>query len=252
MGSSHTLANLLWLSALIFEAGILVVLFRRGLHKQYPRFSAYILLQIVSELFLTFVQGRFPYTYYYGYWVSVAASVVLTLAVLYEIVERLYPPADARRKSGIILLGWLAVGLIIGLSILSEQPWPHFDSIPSIILSVDRGVRFAICGVGLFVLVLCKLLRVSSREFVVGVVAGFVLFSGVHLLVAMALSNNAATQLWVLTEINSAAYVLAALIWLLYAIWSPKTTLGGATGTPPSGRSWPGGPAYALRSTEPR
>ncbi len=227
MGSSPILAKLLWLSAQILQLGILVVLFRRGLHKQYPRFFAYILLQIVSELFLTFVQGRFPYTYYYGYWVSVAASVVLTLAVLYEIVERLYPPVDARRKSGIILLGWLAVGLIIGLSILSEQPWPHFDSITSLILSIDRGVRLAICGVGLFALVLCKLLRVSRREFVVGVVAGFLLFSGVHLLVAMALSHNAATQRSVLAEINSAAYLLAALIWLLYAILSPKTTLGG-------------------------
>lgn len=248
---NYSLNSGLLLAAQFLQVGILVTLFKRGWHRRYPWFTAYIVLEAVSDPFLTFASNRFPYTYYFGYWATVIAAMVLTVAVLYEVIQHVWRPFDAWRKLGAALV-WLIVALITGQSAIAlwtsvaHSFW--LDSITSLILLADRDVRIVACGVGLFILFFRKRLGVSWRELVVGIVAGFVLFSAVHLVVATAMAHQIILHRRTLSALNSAGYILAELIWLGYAILSPKFIVGGSTGSTPPGGSWPGGWGYTSRA----
>ena len=226
----------LWFAAQFLEAGILFALFARGWQRQYPRFTSYIIFQLVAEVFLIFAMDRFPYIYYFGYWATMVVTIVLTFAIFYEVVQQVWAPMDARRKLGKAVV-WLIVVLIFGQSVIalwtSAAHPSHLDSITSFILSVDRDLRVVVCATGLFILVFLKRLGISWREFVVGIIAGFVLFFAVHLTVATAVAHPTVLHRSTLAAINSAAYLLATLVWLAYAILSPNVVPGGAAGSSP-------------------
>jgi len=236
----------LWFSAQVIQAGVLVALVRRGLHRQYRRFTAYILVQTVSEPLLTLASARWQYVYYYGYWATIVVTTVLTIAILLEIIEHVWWKGDTAQKVKLVLLwGLFLVTLIIAVPRFFNATPSHFDEVTSSILVLDRNVNWAICGIGLFILLFRSPLGVAWREFVVGVVTGFVLSSGVHILVAAAMMHRTVLHRSTLTAINSAAYVLAASIWLGYAILSPKAMLGGSAGGSSPRDSWPGASMYA-------
>jgi len=244
----------LWLAAQFFQVGILAALYKRSLYQRYLWFTAYIVLEAMSEPLLIYAKSRFPYTYYFGYWATVVAAIILTVAVLYEVIQHIWRPFSAWRKLGAAFI-WLIVALIIGQSAIAL--WPSvahsfwLDSITSLVLSADHTVRMVACGVGLFILLFRKRLGVSWRELPVGIVAGFVLFSAVSMVIATAMARQTTLHRATLAVLSSAGHILAELIWLGYAILSPKFIVGGSAGSTPPGGTWPGGWGYALRPTEP-
>jgi hypothetical protein len=249
---NYSLSPGLWFTAQFLQAGILVALFARGWLRRYPAFTAYIILEMVSDPFLAFANTRWPYVYYFGYWATVVASTALLVAVLYEVVQHLWRPFDGWRKLSATLV-WLVLALFLAQSVIflstSVAHSYRMDSITSLVLLADRDVRIVTCGLAVFILLFRKRLGMSWREFGVGIIAGFVLFSTVNLMVATAMSHHAVFHRSTLSAINSGAYLLTALIWLGYATLSPNLIVGGSGGSTPPQRSWPGG--YALRATEP-
>ncbi len=238
---NSALSSGLWYAAQFLEAGILVALFARGWHRQYPRFTAYIILQLVGDVFLMFAQDRFPYGYYFGYWGFTAASIVLTFAIFFEVVRQASPRVDALRKLG-WRIAWMIVALIFVQELIvlsSPAAYRPVDSITSFILSVDGDLRVAVCGTGLLILIFLKYLGTSRREFAFGIIVGFVFFSAVRILVTRAMGHPTLLYRSTLSAINSATYLLATFVWLGYAILSPNSVSGGAAGSLPPRASWP-------------
>lgn len=80
----------LWFSAPVVQIGTLWAMYIRGLHREYPYFASYLLVQVMTEPVLFLLQ-RASYTqYYYGYWVSLGVNGLLIAAVLYEVVRILF------------------------------------------------------------------------------------------------------------------------------------------------------------------
>ena len=67
---SLSLQTVLWFGAQILQLAILVCMYRRRIQEYYPAFFYYIILQVLSDPFLTLAQDRWPYTYYFGYWID--------------------------------------------------------------------------------------------------------------------------------------------------------------------------------------
>lgn len=213
----------LWLASACFQVGVLVALFRRGLHKEYPFFCNYTILQVVSVIFLLFVQ-KSPYFYYYGYWVSSALCVLISFAVLQEIFKEAFRPYEALRDLSVILFRWsiLVLVLVGGMwaitTIHSDQP----NFIHAVVLQADRSVRLMQCGLVFFLVLFSEYLGISRRHVLFGIALGFGLFASVHMLVATGVSHPSVLSATVLRRINCAAYDLAALIWLGYTALAPS------------------------------
>ena len=249
MSYAFSLQTILWLATQVLQAAIVVALFKRGLHRRYRWFTAYIALELVSDPFLAFARGTWDYTYYFGYWITVIGTTVLTVCVLNEVVQHVWPSSDGGRTIGRALV-WLIVAVVIvqsGTSLMTLRGQGSYpDQFTELILLADRDVKILALGVTVFVLVFRQRLGRSWREFSVGIVAGFALFSLAHLAIVMAMAHQAVIHRRTLGAMNSGAYLVAELIWLGYAILSPMVTFGGSGGGMGSGGSSPRGRAHAF------
>ena len=213
----------LWLASAFFQVGVLLALFRRGLHKEYPFFCNYTILQVVSVIFLLFVQ-KSQSLYYYGYWVSSALVVLISFAVLQEIFKEAFRPYEALRDLSVILFRWSVLVLVLvgGMWAITTIHSDGRDSITAVVLLADRCIRLMQCGLVFFLLLFSEYLGISRRHVLFGIALGFGLFASVHMLVATGMSHPNVLSATVLRRFNCAAYDLAALIWLCYAVLAPS------------------------------
>src|SRR5271157_5087746 len=215
---------ILWLVSPLFQVGVLVALFRRGLYKDHPYFFNYTIFQVLSVTFLLVVQrsvSLYP-LYFYGYWVSAAIGIVISFAVLQEIFKEAFRPYEALRDLSVILFRWSALVLVLfgGMWAITTLHSEGRDSLTNMILLADRCVRLMQCGLVFFLLLFSEYLGISRRHVLFGIALGFGLFASVNMLVATGMAHPGHTML--LRRINMAAYDVAALIWLCYTVLAPS------------------------------
>src|ERR1700743_2395857 len=118
----HVSQSVLWFSAQVLQLAILLAMYRRRIQDHYPAFFYYVILQVLSDPFLTLAQGRWPYTYYFGWWITTSLSVGLSFFVLQEVFRDAFRPFEALRDLSTILFRWAALVLLLvaGMSAISE------------------------------------------------------------------------------------------------------------------------------------
>jgi hypothetical protein len=214
----------LWCAGPILQFGVLVAMYRRGLHREYPYFFNYTILQVLSDPIL-FVVARYSYTmYYWGYYVSVALSALVSFAVLQEIFQDAFRPYEALRDLSVILFRWSALLLLLiaVMWYITAAKSSHVDTLTSGILLVQRSVRMMQCGLVFFLVLFSEYLGISRRHVLFGIALGFGLFASVNMLYATALQHGAFLRVSILRPINSAVYVVSVLIWLGYTALAPS------------------------------
>jgi len=231
--------SILWFSVQILQVGILVCMYRRRIQKFYPAFFNYILLQVLSDPFLTIAEGRWPYAYYFGYWATVCLSVALSFFVLQEVFRDAFRPFEALRDLSTILFRWSALVLLLvaGMSAVTASNQHHVDDLTNTILMVDRNVRVMLCGLVFFLLMFSEYLGISRRHLLFGVAVGFGFFSAMHMLVTTAIAHQTILHRATLASINSGAYLIACIIWLYY-VANPKTLHAGLSVAEARPKDW--------------
>jgi len=213
----------LWLSAPAIQLGVLVAMYRRGLQRDYPYFFYYTILSVVNEPVL-YVALRGSYTlYYYGYWVSIALTALISFAVLNEIFQNAFRPYEALRDLSVILFRWsaLVILLVAGMWAVTSSHPAQDGSITNALLLAQRSVRLMQCGLVFFLLLFSEYLGISRRNLLFGIALGFGLFASVDMLIVSGLSHAGVVHVSVLRWVKSAAYNVSALIWLGYAVLAP-------------------------------
>jgi hypothetical protein len=219
----HPIDYVLWLTAPVAQLGVLIIMYKRDFHRDFPFFFNYTILQVLTEPVLFIIQ-RNSYTFYYwGYWVSVALSALLSFAVLQEIFKDAFRPYEALRDLSVILFRWsaLVVLLVAVMWAINSTHSNQNDTITTTILLMERSVRLAQCGLVFFLILLGGYLGISRHNMVFGIAVGFGFFAAVNMLVTTAASQPSIVHVSTLRSINSAAYVVSSLIWLGYTALAP-------------------------------
>jgi hypothetical protein len=213
----------LWCAGPLVQIGVLVAMYRRGLHRDYPYFFNYTLLQVLSEPILFVVQRHSYSVYYWGYWVSVALSALVSFAVLQEIFHDAFRPYEALRDLSVILFRWsaLVVLLVAVMWAIAAAHSSQVDAITNSILLIQRGVRLMQCGLVFFLLLFSEYLGISRRHVLFGIALGFGIFASVNMLWAAAVAHGTFVHVSVLRQISMAAYDFCVLIWLGYTALAP-------------------------------
>ncbi len=219
----RSLDYVLWCASPLLQFGVLVAMYRRGLHREYPYFFNYTLLQVLSEPILFVIQRHSDSMYYWGYWVSIALSALISFAVLQEIFHDAFRPYEALRDLSVILFRWSAlVVLLVGVMwAITASHSSQLDAITSGILLVKRSVSLMQCGLVFFLLLFSEYLGISRRHVLFGIALGFGIFASISMLVAAAMSHHTFVHMSVLRQINSGAYFVSVLIWLGYSSLAP-------------------------------
>jgi hypothetical protein len=212
----------LWLLAPTLQVGVLVAMYRRGLHREFPYFFNYTILQILGDPVLFALRGSYA-LYYWAFWASTVLSALLSFAVLQEIFKTAFRPYEALRDLSVILFRWsaLIILLVAGMWALSSIRTDQVDILRNSIFLVDRSIRLMQCGLVFFLLLFSEYLGISRRSFLFGIALGFGLFASVSMLVAASMSHPWVAHLAIMRWVKSATYDLTVVLWMGYTLLAP-------------------------------
>lgn len=213
----HTIDYIFWCANPVLMTAIAAAMYRRHLHRDFPFFFNYVVLQVLSFA-IEFPLRSNSTVYFYVSWTTTALSVVVTFAVLLEIFRDAFRPYEALRELSIILFRWcaLVVILVAGMWAITSWHTSQLDNVLNGMYMVERSVRMMQCGLVFFMLLFSEYLGISRRNVVFGISIGFGFYAAVNMLVMTALSHHTILGRTTLIRVNSSAYIVSALIWLAY------------------------------------
>jgi len=208
----------LWIAHPVLQTAIAVAMFRRGQHRQFRYFFAYVVAQILS---FAFIFPTFHYNYsacFYFSWFSTAVSVVLGFKVIHEAFLDVFRPFHTLKDLGTVLFKWaglvmLLVAGVVSVSTNSSDTAPWMQAI----LTAQRCVRIIQVGIVLFLLFFAQYLGVSRRQHSFGIALGFGTFAMVELSLVASWVGEHLSQV-AMNLVNMSAYNFTLLIWLGYTL----------------------------------
>src|SRR5580693_2493939 len=208
----------LWLAQPVLQTVIAVAMLRRGQHREFKYFFAYVVMQIVTFAVVFTTYRYFPSGVFYASWTSTAISVALGFKVIHEAFLDVFRPFHTLRDLGTVLFKWAGLVMLLVAGVVSVST-NSSDTAPWVqaITTAQRCVRIIQVGMVLFLLFFARYLGVSRRQYSFGIALGFGCFAMVELsLVASWVGdhlNNLSMGL-----VNMAAYNCALLVWLTYTL----------------------------------
>jgi hypothetical protein len=207
----------LWVSPVILQAGLIVIMLRKNLRRDFPLFFSYLVFHLAS-FSLQFTLYHLSYSgYFYSYWTMSIIGSVLGLAVMHEVFSNIFKAYDSLQDLAMVLFRWAAVVLVL-VAIVMGASSGHVEGsrLLSTILALERSVRVMQCSMVLFLLLFASHLGLTSRHHVFGIALGFGVYAAVDLTIATlraAFGDMAFAQLSLL---GSTAYLAAVGLWVYH------------------------------------
>lgn len=208
----------LWVAHPVLQTVIAIAMLRRGQHRAFKFFFAYVVTQIMTFAVV------FP-TYLYNYsacfylsWFSTAISVALGFKVIHEAFLDVFRPFHTLRDLGTVLFKWAGLVMLLVAGVVSVSTnSSHIAPWVQAILTAQRCVRIIQVGMVLFLLFFARYLGVSRRQHSFGIALGFGFFATVELAVIASWAGDHLGRVSI-SLINMAAYNCALFIWLGYTL----------------------------------
>jgi hypothetical protein len=208
----------LWVAHPVLQSLIAIAMLRRGQHRTFKYFFAYIVTQIV-----TFAVVFPTYQYYYSAifyvsWISTAISVALGFMVIHEAFLDVFRPFHTLQDLGTVLFKWAGLVMLLVAGVVSVSARSSdLAAWVQAIMTAQRCVRIIQVGMVLFLLCFARYLGVSRRQHSFGIALGFGTFAVVELtLIASWVGNHLGNR--AMNLINMGAYDVTLLIWLGYTL----------------------------------
>lgn len=227
MTADHQLA--LWIAHPVLQLAVGATMFRRKLYRTFPVFFAYVGFQILNFciLFPLHKWGSSYTTYFYLYWACSAINLVLGFMIIYEVFLDVFRPYYTLKDLGSVMFKWAAlVMLLVAFVVAASNSGEGLSPIIQAILTVQRCVRVAQCGLVLFLIVFSRYVGMSWRQQSFGIALGLGISAGVELATFALYAGGPMSQVTV-NAINLVAYNLAILVWFAYALFKSPARVAG-------------------------
>jgi hypothetical protein len=208
----------LWVAHPVLQTVIAIAMFRRGQHRAFKFFFAYVVAQIVSFA-IVFPAYRYHSSYvFYLSWFSTAISVALGFKVIHEAFLDVFRPFHTLRDLGTVLFKWAGLVMLLVAGVVSVST-NSSDTVPWVqaIMTAQRCVRIIQVGMVLFLLSFARYLGVSRRQHSFGIALGFGSFAVVELTLIASWAGEHLSNL-AMGLINMTAYNITLCIWLGYTL----------------------------------
>jgi hypothetical protein len=197
--------------------GLLVVLLGLMLqsraYRAWPWFFSYVAFGISADV-ARFAAHNHPHSYFFIYWLTDAGYAVLGALAMYEILRKVRRTLAPIWWTYLIFPAVVTIGVGLSLAHVHHTPPQIRGLLLYYIVVGEIAVRFA--QVLLFI-GLAGFFRLSSFRWslhVLGISAGFGLYSAVALLITIKLSDIGRRFAFSWALISLVAYCLAVLIWI--------------------------------------
>ncbi|MGA8214716.1 MAG: hypothetical protein WB799_14065 [Candidatus Sulfotelmatobacter sp.] len=208
----------LWLAHPVLQTVIAIAMLRRGQHREFKYFFAYVVTQILTFA-VVFPTWRYYYpALFYVSWISTAISVALGFKVIHEAFLDVFRPFHTLRDLGTVLFKWAGLVMLLVAGVVSVST-NSSDTVPWVqaIMTAQRCVRIIQVGMVLLLLFFARYLGVSRRQHSFGIALGFGTFAVVELALIASWAGDHLSTLS-MNLINMGAYNAALLTWLGYTL----------------------------------
>jgi hypothetical protein len=215
---NHSVLLCLWCAQPILQSVVAAVLWRRNLHKQFPVFFLFLLVQVANFAVILPLWLSGVYRAYFGFfWLGEAINAVLGFKVIHEIFIDVFRPYHTLKDLGTLLFKWAGVVMLLVSVVVAFSNSFDQSLLVHAVLTLQRSVLIVQFGLILFLLLFARFLGVSRKQLGFGISLGFGLFAGVELLL-MALNSGGFVKQGNLNLINMLTYNFAVLAWLAYSL----------------------------------
>jgi hypothetical protein len=218
----------LWLAPETLQLGLAVILIRRGLHRLFPVFLAYLLYEAIEE-YILYGMDILPSITWQAFWWAFCIGLVIEGLLKFAVVGELFSriagswPAVARLGNRLVS----RAGAVLVLLATLAAAFAPVDNPQHAIISRAHGLEQTIyiieSGLILFLFLFATYFRLSWDRRTFGILLGFGILSCEHLASWAVMANGfLVDKRNVLDMLNMATYHACVLIWFYYLLIPEK------------------------------
>ncbi len=200
------------ITGITLEIGILLLMARRRLYRQFPVFASYIAYVILQVVLRSALLPR-EHLYFLAYWITAPIEVILAILAVHESFRRVFRAFYLTRWFRFCFPGSIALAMLYSLLTGYFSPPAHARGIYAAIISGMLMAQYVILTISIAFFALAKLLQVPWRIHEYRIVAGFGLSSGVTALAAGFRSVFGTRFPFFSEMLPAVSYLLALGIW---------------------------------------
>lgn len=228
----------LWVGPHILQVGLAVVLWRRGLHRQFPVFFAYLLFEAIEE-FILYGMDILPSVSVRNWWLAFCAGLILEgfirLGVMGELFFHLLRSKPVIAKVGGRLITGAGAVLVL-LATLAAAYTPLNNSqfaLAARAYILQQTLYMIECGLILFLFLFTAAFKLTWDRAPLGIGLGRGISSAVHLATwAVAANGGLPYSRHLLDFLNMATYHICVLIWFYFLLVPQQRVVATAVSLP--------------------
>ena len=212
----------LWIAHPVLEMGIAAIMLRRGLHRKFKYFFAYLITQLLTFATVFPAVWHSYSALFYLYWSFDALTVAFGFAVIHEVFVDVFRAFHTLRDLGTVLFRWAGLVMLLVAGVVSVSTnSSEMEPVVQAVITAQRCVRFIQVGMVLFLLFFAHYVGISRRQHSFGIALGFGSFAVIELVLISSWVGNHLGDPW-MSIANMAAYNSSLVLWLGYvAVKSP-------------------------------
>jgi hypothetical protein len=232
MFHAHSLLwHYLYAAPCILLLFVAMIIYRRSLHREFPIFLTFAIVQGVTMLAVYVLNVMLPPSQAALWWklnfVHLLIEVVLTFALIGEILSQVLRPFPALSKLGKLMIRVVGPALVLTATLVVALSRPsEFFPVVANSHRLDLADYVIQCGMLLCILLFAAYFHLAWERLAFGIALGLGLAGSVQLGTWAIWSNLTVSfhQRTVLDFVNMGVYHLSVLIWFYYVLTTPKVT----------------------------
>lgn len=210
----NTVLNVIWPVSIALLACTIVLVYRRGLHREYPWFFRYLLV-VCGRAPILFLLREDRENYFYAYWSAETVTVVLSFFVIFEIYRHVAGSSSlgvSRSTFFSLSVGFLAVAAVVALF----MDTPSGSPLIKLILVLTHAVRTMQVGLLALLLVASLFFNFYWQSLPFGFALGYGVYAMAELLGTAFRTSLGPAGDSVFRVTKVLGYQLAVVLWLTF------------------------------------
>lgn len=213
-----------WLTGLVLQLFLLLAIVVKKVWVRFPFFALYTALTFVENV-VAYSLSNNASMYFYMYLIGETISVLLGIAVVYEVFEHLFAPHPALRSLAANVFRVVAVVLLLlgGVVIYMHAPLSKASFVTALMV-VEEGARIVEVGLIMGLFLCSSAFGLHWRQQVFGISLGLGLFIAVRL-ITITMSGYMPYSGAILNLILMLSLNMSLVIWIGYLLAPERSTV---------------------------
>jgi len=206
-----------WLTCIILQVLLALVLLIKRTWVSYPIFSAYVFFSLF-EASILYVLSQKTMVYFFAFWICEAIGILLGLAVVREIFTNLFSPHPALRKLATLIFRGAVVALLVLAGGVIYAQSADGRGIANAVLLAAEATRIIEVGLIMFLFLSSSAFGLHWRQNLFGIALGLGMVAAVELVTVSFVGHVSPSVAQALSLIRVSSFGMSLLIWTGYML----------------------------------